>query len=135
MTFTEKRDGRVGIFIPIFGGDFSQSDAKSRLAKNFEPSGTSSTPYELVGAKKDDSAVWDQNDFASGNEVLLGSTISGHTGTVVFSRPLNYEYDGKKMDLKIGGKYNLAVSWAVMYPSQTKFTDVSYSANGTTLQT
>ena len=82
-----------------------------------KPSGTNSTPYELVGAAKTDAGVWNQDKFASGNQVLLGSDISGHTGTVVFTRPLKWSYKGTTMNMNVGAPYNLALSWAVMYPS------------------
>jgi hypothetical protein len=82
-----------------------------------KPSGTKSTPFELVGAAKTDTGVWNQDKFASGSQVLLGSTISGHTGTVVFTRPLSWAFNGADMSMKVGASYNLALSWAVMYPS------------------
>jgi len=37
-------------------------------------------------------------------------------------------YNGKDMSLAIDGRYNLAISWAVMGPDETSFTNVSYSA-------
>jgi hypothetical protein len=77
MNFKDKRTSRVGIFVPIYQGDFSQTDATTRLAKDMTPSGTKSTPYELVGAAKTDSGVWNQDKGAAGTQVLLGSTISG----------------------------------------------------------
>jgi hypothetical protein len=115
MNITEKRNGRVGVFVPIFGGDFDQTSASVRVASSMTPSGADAA-YELVGASKDNAGVWNQT-FNEPTQVLLGSDISDKTGTVVFSRPLQAPEFMKSMEMVVDGQYNLALSWAVMYPS------------------
>lgn len=116
MNLTEARKGRVGVFVPIYGGDFDQTSASVRMANSMTPSGNDAA-YELVGASKDNAAVWNQN-YTEVTQVLLGSDVSGSTGTVVFTRPLNApDYKNKSMQMAVDGQYNLALSWAVMYPT------------------
>lgn len=60
MNNTETRNGRVGVFVPIIGGDFDQTSASVRNALSLTPSGGADAPYELVGASKDNAGVWNQ---------------------------------------------------------------------------
>jgi hypothetical protein len=87
MNKTEPRNGRVGVFVPIVAGDFDQTAASVRNAMALTPTGGNDAAYELVGASKDNHAVWNQS-YDEPTQVLLGSDISDTTGTVVFSSPL-----------------------------------------------